>query len=44
MKSKAGPASRELKSVADVEKFVNNFDQGILGKFPTNIGCRVIIN
>lgn len=33
MRSKAGPTSKELKSVADVEKFLNNFEIGVVGFF-----------
>jgi len=33
MKSKAGPASKELKSVADTEKFLSSSDIGIVGFF-----------
>lgn len=33
MRSKAGPSSRELKSVAEVEKFLENFDISLVGKW-----------
>ena len=33
MRSKAGPSSRELNSVEEVEKFLNNNDQSIVGFF-----------
>jgi len=33
MRSKAGPSSREIKSVADVEKFIDNPEIGLFGFF-----------
>lgn len=33
MKSQAGPSSKTLSSVADAEKFLNNMDHSIIGKF-----------
>ncbi|KAH3841036.1 protein disulfide-isomerase A3-like [Dreissena polymorpha] len=33
MRAKAGPASKELKDVADAEKFVANFEYGVVGFF-----------
>ena len=33
MKSRAGPVSKELKSIADAEKFLNNDDHSVVGFF-----------
>jgi protein disulfide isomerase family A protein 3 len=36
MRSKAGPSSKELNTVEDVEKFLNNNDHSIVGFFKTS--------
>ena len=33
MRSKAGPASRELKTVAELERFIGNEEHSVVGKF-----------
>jgi len=32
MRGKAGPPSKELKDVADAEKFIDNFEYGVVGE------------
>lgn len=38
MRSKAGPSSKELKSTAEVDKFISGDDVAIVGKLTRNIG------
>ena len=33
MRNKAGPASKELKSIEDVKKFLDNTEHSVVGRF-----------
>lgn len=37
MRSKAGPASKELLTVADAEKFLSSMEYGVIGQYLVSV-------